>query len=1326
MKKMRWLFTILFLMSLIAGSQPVNIQAAAPPPEEEPTTEAPSPTADLDAGILQALDKRIKQIAASKTEVLAFVLFEPYVDHIVYAEDGLTALIWLGMRDPETGEEVETEPGLAIARLDSQAKDPGAVNNWDLTLQADADWETQFRALPDDLMNEELQLRYAQEPQSEAKAVTPYRGYKLPWAGNTYKRLTGSIGHFLTYKSCSETSCRYAYDFSSRTSTTPATMFPLLASKGGTVYRWRDTQPNNDETSPGNYIVIKDESTSPVTYQLYLHLAYNSIPSALKSFGAPVVQGQYIGNADDTGASTGHHLHFHVHTNPSYWWGNSVDIRFDEVDINDGTPRTCAEVSAYPGYGTQCNKAISGVREVNQFLSANFGANPPQGDLIMPSHGDVITSSSVLVGGWAQDDLGIAKVQLIARPRGGNWIEIGPAMTTTTYMAEISLCDARLPNGPIDLAVRIFDIEGNPTRNIAGLRTIINNAACNTQPAPTCNPSADQVALYTQKDYQGTCKLFGVGDYPSAAELGVIGDNNVESILVGANVRAILYDRTSSSWDSTTFPSRNEAFEANDPNLMDNRLSLNMASSMQVQLKSTKPYTPVIAAIFNDLNRALYANESYVIDYSSRGATQFKADISGPVSKSSGWTDQVGWSIGSLPGGNYTVTVTGKNSAGESQASMNFTINPGNLAAVPAVSAPVTFDFESGAQNWQGILMWYHTTSTKGLNRSKVWLFNDNFPGAVNPSNNMGHSTIGGADLTSPPIQIPSSGVYYLRFDYNYQTESFFRFFDQRWVQISVNDGPFENLMQLYYDANSVNDVFPWLTSPAINLSAYAGKTIRVRFHMDIVDAFYNEGFGWMVDNVRISSEAPITCMNNSEPNNSIAQAMPIPSSGDVFSKICPQGDLDYYKFSGNAGEEVELDIDAIDFGSALDPHLMLFDSSGKLLAENDDVVYYEQRDSYIKYKLPYSGEYFVLVKAWDYPRAGSENHFYTLKLRRTGDFSPPQLSFINPSSDLIPQTAFNVRVSATDFGGGSSSGVAKVDFYWRNANLASSDWALLGSDTNGADGWTAYFDVPKYEPVLNGMLYVQAFDKAGNQQGILKIVRGYDTSTPSTTFETLSTPVASTYIPVRWKSNLPSYLVEYYDLQVQINGGAWQDVALKIPSNQTTYHFLGEMGKNYVFRVRAMAMNGNLEPYTNVSNKVVLVSTCSPDPYEGNDTAASATALPIQSNQVHNFCGSGDVGWIKIQAQAGQPYMVFVTSRNGGAGMNVDLYRNGVSTPLKSYSATHYNQSQIVTFTAEADDYYYLKITPINPGLIGSDASYSLWYDSGTPTIIYMPIIGK
>jgi hypothetical protein len=102
-------------------------------------------------------------------------------------------------------------------------------------------------------------------------------------------------------------------------------------------------------------------------------------------------------------------------------------------------------------------------------------------------------------------------------------------------------------------------------------------------------------------------------------------------------------------------------------------------------------------------------------------------------------------------------------------------------------------------------------------------------------------------DLTSPPISIPDAG-YVLHFWYWYETEDTLTTFDKKIVQISVNGGAFTDLYQVSGDPMSA-----WVHSPAINLAAYNGSTIQVRFHFDTADEFENAYRGWYVDDVFIS-----------------------------------------------------------------------------------------------------------------------------------------------------------------------------------------------------------------------------------------------------------------------------------------------------------------------------------------------------------------------------------------------------------------------------------------------------------------------------------------
>jgi len=102
--------------------------------------------------------------------------------------------------------------------------------------------------------------------------------------------------------------------------------------------------------------------------------------------------------------------------------------------------------------------------------------------------------------------------------------------------------------------------------------------------------------------------------------------------------------------------------------------------------------------------------------------------------------------------------------------------------------------------------------------------------------------------LTSPPIAIPPGAAQSVQlsfWDY-YETET--GFYDRRVVQISVDGGSFTDLQWLPYDAMNT-----W-HQRSIDLSAYIGHSIRLRFYFDTIDSIINDFRGWYVDEVHVYS----------------------------------------------------------------------------------------------------------------------------------------------------------------------------------------------------------------------------------------------------------------------------------------------------------------------------------------------------------------------------------------------------------------------------------------------------------------------------------------
>jgi hypothetical protein len=467
-------------MSQIRFLTPILVIAAAillPSNENPPPIPASAETqAELSAAFYHRLE------SDPGIDSLTFDLFTPELDTAFTSPDGKTAVLWLALRD-DSGRLLATEPGLALAHLSG--------DGWQVLLPGDPGWEETLATLPEGLLPLELSPPPENISLESTANAGPLTGYYLPYAAGTSRWLEGSISHFqsipdLGYPSCSAVYCRYAYDF------TDAWHFPLLASKGGTIYATRDSCFDGDPNCT-NYVVLHNASDQ--AYQIYLHLAHNTIPDKLTP-GTTVLRGQYLGDSDDTGYSTSQHVHFMV-TNSiwigsnGYYWGQSIDIRFADVAINNGIPRTCYEVTNFQIYdgAIHCLGNRSNPRDPanDWYVSGNVGAYPPSGSLSRPAAGAVVGVGSnqlIDVTATASDDVSATAVRLVAK-LNGQWVEIGPKITQPTqpgvYDWDVDLCATDGFNGLLEVALRIWDHEGN-VASALDPRTIQVDHAC---PPPT-------------------------------------------------------------------------------------------------------------------------------------------------------------------------------------------------------------------------------------------------------------------------------------------------------------------------------------------------------------------------------------------------------------------------------------------------------------------------------------------------------------------------------------------------------------------------------------------------------------------------------------------------------------------------------------------------------------------------------------------------------------------------------------------------------------------------------------------------------------------------
>lgn len=1246
--------------------------------------------------IQKAVDQAISQLKKSDQ---GYALYDAKVDNVIMSEDGKKAVIWLAPIDPDTGNVIAREPDLAIAELpEKDPKNPKAIPEWNVTLQQQSGYEEKAASIPLNLWGEEgSEFSQPKTIQNDTAKGLKFGGYYLPWGGGLSKQVTWSIGH----TSCADNACHYAFDFADGTN------FPLQAAKGGVVFaaKWNC---NNGSTSCTNMFIIKDQSTTPTTYQIYYHLAKDSIPAALRTPGALVNQGQFIGNADDTGASTASHLHFMVHANPYGYWGTSVDITFLDVKINwdaatkGGRPRTPAEAKKYGGEGQYA------------YVSGNRAAKGPTGNITAPAFGSVVASQSMVVAGSASDDTGVTRAQLIAN-YDGTWKEVGPSITSVPFSVPVDVCAAgnEIPDGVFSLALRIWDKEGNQSAGLPGLRQMVKKFTCGQTAKPTpppCNPSADQAALYAGTNYSGSCKLLKVADYVNRAAVANFALQNTSSILLGSNVQATLYSKAS-------YLGRAETLVASDPDLSDNLINYYDLLSLQIKPLSQAAAVPLIFAPKS--TSSLTTADSITLQWNNRGSANiFQAELSGDpagfTTRTRDYSPMTDWSIGSLPAGTYTWKVRGRNTANGTEstwATETFTVTAAAVATNTPRPAPFSDNVESGVNGWTTTGLWKQTT-TQSSSASHSWWFGD----ASSRYTNIDVGT-----LTSPQISVLEKG-YYLRFDYSYHTEAITPYKDQRIIQVAVNGGPFTDVYQLYDDP-----VDTWLQSPGIDLSAYAGKTIQVRFYFNALDSYLNSYAGWYIDNINITKTAPTTGCNEPSNNNGLLSATPLTIGTNIPGDICPSGDQDFFKFTATAGQKVTFDVDAKTLNSKLDPTLTLYGKNGyTVLAFNDDEVAFKVKDSLITYTFPEDGTYYLKLSAWNHPSAGGSEYFYTLK--SYSDTVGPNITISYPASNTtLPNGQIAVSIGGDDGQGGS--GIAKMVLYYHDSDWTAGVWKKIGEDTAGSDGWSVPFDPRKESNGSSGALYAQVFDNAGNWTPAVSWNLKLDnTQAPPAEPASEMVPMSSTSnintVLLQWNATGNLSAITHFEIQYQKDGGAWQAWPYEVPDVSKRYAwFIGELGSTYGFRIRAANASNGGETFPDAAETSVQLTGCTAgvDTFEPDNSQAQAKDLTMSADrQNHTFCGQNDTDWLKYTPQADQMYIFQALPTSSADGVIITLM-DKAGNVISEAAPKALGQSTYIKYDATSSDPVYLKLRNYNPQIAGDGVTYQFWVDQGQQFFVPM-----
>jgi hypothetical protein len=1235
--------------------------------------------------------------------------------------DQKEATAWVLYYDPVIDAVLPLEPGLTIASyIDGQ---------WKVYLPSNPDWQTKIDQAPEELLTQSQKDMWLAMDQGKVETFPTQSGYLLPWHGGLTGYLSRSVGHDADYSTS-----HFAFDFYFPGNTvcpgsiglnagTEGANFSISAAKAGTVWGWDDSVEDCDHSNV-NFIVLRN-SDDPSIFQLYMHLSQGSIPPALKVVGAPVARGQFIALADNTGNSTGSHVHFQVEHQP-YWptnnpyWNTSLDVTFGDVDINGGRPRVSPLDPPFCLVTDICDVFRSTYVSSNYYLG---DSTPPTGGLSGVTNGAVVNTQTLNLSGWGADaQSGFDYGQLIALFTG-SWHNLG-APFNPSFSYTWDFCDTQMvvPNGPVSVALRLYDVAGN-SAPLVGLSSFTKTYTC-PLPPPSCVPNSNQVTLFEDPYYAGGCVKFSVGNYPTGSSLNPLGNDDAESIMVGSNVIATLFS-------DENYSGHSQAFLSDTAYMQYQWVASNTTSSMKVTLRSTVPQAPILvspvpASIFR---------QGDVVPLSWRNggnATEYQVEIylNSNLYQSLPWQAAPVGYVASLPLGGYTWRVHARNTAEVSVWSQQSAFSVESPIVIPnAETVPYSDTMESTQSKWvpSSSGFWsYKNDITKAHSGTHSWWYQSTVGDYDNDAPNNG-------SLTSPPISIPNI-EYYLHFYYRVQTETQGTTWDQRWVQISVDGGPFTNLLQLYDDPQ-IPETVSWMRSKAIDLSSYAGHSVRIRFQFTTFDSSANNYPGWGIDDFSITSTPPPTCGENRQ-DETPAQAFLLTYDPAITipGEICPNGDYDYYKFYGTAGDHIVADVDAMVNGSPLDSYLYLLDTDGQtVLAENDDEVYGERRDPLLSYKLPATGYYYLKLKAWKHPLVGGSDNFYTIRLY--SDDVKPQATITWPApGTYLPDSLMTITAQVSDV----INGVNRIEFYWHPTDWLVGGWEKLGTDWDGSDGWSMQFN-PAGEPEGKiAAFFIQVYDMAGNWTGVPAWNIGIDKTPPNTAMIPLEPVQSSNAVLLSWTGSDNLSGIDYFNIQESVNGGAWTALP-SIDGTRSNYWDVGNPGNSYAYRMRGVDHSGNTENYPSTAE----VSTTIPqanvlcyslDPYDsgGNDNSpANASLIYLDgAGQFHNFCNplipgyQNDEDWVKLVPIPGHRYLFISVASSQPSAMQISLFAQDGTTLLGQSAPSAFGNNTTLSWLAGSDQPVYIRLRHVDERVIGSEVGGTFYAKTGW--LSFLPVLNR
>ncbi len=184
-KRSRWIVCtiLLLMMALIQGCQGNQSQQVS---FQQPKVLITPEYMSQDG---KDITNAFKSAIEGREDVLSFLIFDVIVDHIDINETRDLALIWISLSDPLNTEIIPMEAGLAIAKKTPDTIPQQNESQWEITLQADIEWEETLASIPAEMLEDETKSNYQTAVQAIQHAQKTYGGYRLPCQMNLFAQL---------------------------------------------------------------------------------------------------------------------------------------------------------------------------------------------------------------------------------------------------------------------------------------------------------------------------------------------------------------------------------------------------------------------------------------------------------------------------------------------------------------------------------------------------------------------------------------------------------------------------------------------------------------------------------------------------------------------------------------------------------------------------------------------------------------------------------------------------------------------------------------------------------------------------------------------------------------------------------------------------------------------------------------------------------------------------------------------------------------------------------------------------------------------------------